>query len=85
MNFIERYNNLVRIAKFIKQGKTGNPEEFAQRCNLNSTDALFTQIDILRHFTAKKDANILYNRNKETYYFDPIGKFSDFEFEENTC
>ena len=83
MNHIERQNCLERIAQFIRQEKTGNPKEFAKKCNLNSKDALFAQIEILRQLTAREDAKILYSREKETYYFCPSGKFIDFRFRED--
>ena len=80
MNFLEKYENLARIARLIRQEATGNPKDFAKRCNLNSKDVLFDQIDILRQLAAKESAEILYDRYRETYYFSPPGKFSDFEF-----
>ena len=84
MNYIERSDNLAWIAQFIRQEKTGNPKEFAERCNLNSKDALFTQIEILRQFAARDGAEILYDKNRKTYYFCPSGKFIDFKFREDS-
>ena len=80
MNFIERYENLARIAQFIRQEKTGTPKEFAEKCNLDCEKTLLRQIDILRQFTAIEDAEILYDKNRKTYYFEPHGKFTDFKF-----
>ena len=48
MNFIERYDSLAWIAQFIRQEKTGNPNDFAKKCNLDSKETLSRQIDILR-------------------------------------
>jgi hypothetical protein len=83
MNFIERHNSLAKIAQFIRQEKTGGSKEFARKCNLNSIDTLFNQIDILRQFAAIEDAEILYDKNRKTYYFSPSGKFTNFRFKED--
>ena len=80
MDFTERHDNLARIAQFIRQEKTGSPKEFAKRCNLDSKETLSRQIDILRQLAARESAEILYDRERKTYYFSPPGKFSDFKF-----
>ena len=84
MNFIEKYDNLAWIAQFIRQGKTGNPKDFAKKCNLDFKETLSRQIDILRQLAAREDAKILYDRERETYYFCPNGKFIDFKFRKDS-
>jgi len=79
MNFSEQYDCLARIAQLIQQGKTGTPKELAERCGIDCV----RQIEILRLFAARDFAQILYDRNRKTYYFDPPGKFIDFRFNEN--
>ena len=83
MNFIERYDLLVRIAQFIRQEKTGTLEEFAKRCDMENKYIMHRQIEILREFAGRAKAKILYNNDKKTYYFSPRGKFSDFKFIED--
>ena len=82
MNFIERHDRLARIAQFIKWEQTGTLEEFAQKCGMKK-DAMVDYINILKDFAAREGAEILYNKHKKTYYFDPPGKFIDFKFKEN--
>ena len=82
MNFQEQYDCLARIARLIQQGKTGTPKELAERCGIGCEKTLLRQIEILRLFAARDFAQILYNRDKKTYYFDPPGKFTDFKFKE---
>jgi hypothetical protein len=79
MKFTEKLYSLEKIAQFIRQEKTGDPQNFATKCGL-SKDVLFDQIDILRQLAARNDAKILYDRNKKTYYFEPYGRFTDFKF-----
>ena len=83
MNFIEKYDKLAWIAYFIRQEKTGSPKEFAKKCNLDCEKTLLRQIDILRQFAAREDAEIRYDKDRKTYYFDPAGKFTDFKFKED--
>ena len=80
MNFAERYDKIASIAQFIRQERTGNPKEFAKRCNLDTEKTLLRYIDTLRQFTGRDGAEIFYDRYRKTYYFDPPGKFSDFKF-----
>ena len=80
MNFAERYDKIASIAQFIREENTGNPKEFAKKCHLDSEKTLLRLIDTLRQFTGRDDAEIRYNRDRKTYYFDPPGKFSDFKF-----
>ena len=79
MNFIDRYDNLARIAQYIRFEKTGNPKELAKKCEI-SLDTLHDQIDILRQIAARDFAQIKYCRVRETYYFKPSGRFANFEF-----
>ena len=79
MTFIERYDKLASIAQYIRQEETGNLEEFAQTCEMKK-DRLFDYIEILRGFTGKEDVEILYDKDRRTFYFSPRGKFSDFKF-----
>ena len=79
MNFIERCDNLVKIAQFIRKEKTGTLEEIAQKCNLKK-DAVHDHIEILRQFAARESAKILYDRDRRTYYFCPRGYFNGFDF-----
>ena len=74
MFFLERLENLERIAQFIRQERTGDAKDFARRCGL-SKDALFDQIDNLRQILAKDEVKIRYDRGRKTYYFEPRGKF----------
>ena len=83
MNFIERYDKLASIAQLIRQGNTGNPKEFAKRCHLDTEKTLLRLIDTLREFTGRNGAKIGYDRDRKTYYFDPNGKFSNFEFKKD--
>ena len=82
MDFIERHDLLARVAQFIRQEKTGTLEKFAQKCNIQK-DRLFDYIEILRQFTGRAGARIFYDKDRETYYFSPRGKFSDFKFIED--
>jgi len=82
MNHMENQDRLERIARFIKQGKTGTPKELAQRCDITEK-TLSRQIDVLRQYTGIAGAKILYDRDRKTYYFDPPGKFSFFKFIED--
>ena len=83
MTFIQQYNKLASIAYDIQLRETGSLKKFAQKCGL-SKRTLSNQIDILRQFAALNDAKILYSRKKNTYYFSPLGKFTDFAFKEFT-
>jgi hypothetical protein len=83
MDFVERHDRLAKMALLIRLENTGNPHEFAKKCNLNSVDALFDQIDILRQLTGRESAKILYDKYRRTYYFYPKGKFRDFKFIED--
>jgi hypothetical protein len=79
MNFIDRLDKLEEIAWFIKFEKTGNLNDFATECGLTK-DALFDQIEILRQLAARESVEIIYDRRRETYYFNPRGYFVDFKF-----
>ena len=79
MTFIERYNRLASMAFFIQDETTGTLKEFANKYDMTE-DALIDHINILRDLAAEKEAAILYDREKETYYFSPKGKFTDFAF-----
>ena len=83
MNFPEHHDCLIRIAQFIRQEKTGTPKELAERCGIDCEKTLLRQIEILRLFAARDFAEILYDRNRKTYYFNPPGKFTDFKFKED--
>ena len=84
MDFLDRYDRLIRIAQYIRQKGTGTPQELAKKCEIDSEKTLLRQIDILRLFAIRKGADILYNRNRKTYYFEPPGKFTYFEFIKDT-
>ena len=79
MDYIEKHDLLMRIAQFIRLEKTGGLEEFAQKCNIKK-DRLFDCIDVLRQIIKRNEANILYDKDRETYYFSPSGKFIDSKF-----
>ena len=79
MNFIERYDLLVRIAQFIQQEKTGSLEEFSRKCHIKK-DMLHDYIELLRQFAGRESAQILYDGERKTYYFTPRGKFNEFKF-----
>jgi len=81
MNFMEKYDKLVSIAYFIQSEKTGSLDNFAKRCEIEKR-TLSNLIDTLRQFTGRNGAEIRYNRDRKTYYFDPPGKFTNFEFKE---
>ena len=76
---IERYDKLASIAQYIRQEQTGSLKEFAQKCEIKK-DRLFDYIETLREFTGRDGTQILYDRIRNTYYFSPSGKFSDFKF-----
>ena len=80
MNFIERYDTLTKIALHIRQENTGSLEELAQKCKIEKR-TLSNLIDILRQLAARESAKIFYDRDKNSYYFSPCGKFTDFEFQ----
>ena len=76
-------DRLEWIAQCIRQGKTGTPKEFAQRCGMKERTFL-RQIDILRQYTGRAGVKICYDKDNLTYYFDPNGKFTTFEFKIDT-
>jgi hypothetical protein len=69
------------MAYFIQIEKTGSRQEFANKYGMTK-DALGDYINILKDFTVTKGAQILYDKGRKTYYFDPPGKFTDFKFVE---
>ena len=83
MDHMQRQDRLEWIAQLIRQGKTGTPEEFAQRCGM-TVKMLLRQIDVLRQYTGRAGVKICYDRENLTYYFDKRGKFTTFEFKIDT-
>ena len=79
MSNMEKHDRLERIAYFIQLEKTGSLREFAYKLEMKKR-TLSNQIDILRQFAAREDAEICYDRSRKTYYFEPHGKFTDFKF-----
>jgi transcriptional antiterminator len=79
MNHIEKQHFLEWLAYLIQQEETGNLKEFAQKCEIEER-TLSNQIDILRQYTGVEGAQILYDKKRKTYYFDPKGKFTSFKF-----
>jgi len=84
MTFIEKYHQLESIAYFIQLEQTGCRKEFANKYGITE-DAMNDYINILRDFTTKEDAKILYDKDRKTYYFYPQGKFTSFKFKEIYC
>ena len=81
MNVAEKIDKLASIAYFIQIERTGSLGEFAKKCEVEKR-TLSNQIDLLRLFAARVGAEILYDRERKTYYFNPSGKFTDFKFME---
>ena len=81
MNYMEIYNSLARIAYFIQLEEIGSLKEFAKKCEIKKR-TLSNRIDVLRQFTAINGAEIHYDKDRKTYYFEPRGKFIDFKFKE---
>jgi hypothetical protein len=79
MDFIIKRDTLAKIAYYILREKTGYKKEFAKKMDIEE-DRFKDFIHVLRIFAEQADAQILYNRLEETYYFSPQGKFTDFEF-----
>jgi hypothetical protein len=80
MKHTERQDLLIKMAKFIRQERTGNPEEFARKCGMKSKDILFYHINILRELVERDGVRIVYDRDLRTYCFSPRGQLSDFKF-----
>ena len=79
MTFKDRLHRLESMAFHIQNENTGKPSEFANKYDMTE-DMLIDYINILRDLAAEKGAEIIYSREKETYYFSPKGKFTDFAF-----
>jgi len=80
MHFIERYDLLVKIARYIREENTGTSEELAKKCDIAHADMVHDHVDILREFTQREGAEIHYDHIRKTYYFIPRGKFTNFKF-----
>ena len=79
MNFIAKHETLVKIAYYIQKENTGSRRKFAKEMDIEE-DRLKDCIAILRIFAENEDAKIHYDQQKETYYFSPQGKFTEFKF-----
>jgi hypothetical protein len=79
IKFIKELNTLTKMAYFIHLRQTGTRKDFAQKCELKE-DTLKKYIIILKELAWEEDAKIRYNKHNKTYYFDPQGYFTNFEF-----
>ena len=87
-NYLDRHDLLLKIADYIRKEHTGNLEQFARELNLPkdklyddiSRDRLHDYIETLRLFLAREFVEILYDRKRNTYYFEPSGRLTGFKF-----
>ena len=69
----------MRIAYHIQLEKTGTPEDFAKKMEMK-TDTLNDYINVLRDLASREDAEVHYDKDRKTYYFNPRGKFTESKF-----
>ena len=82
MSLLERIDRLMRIAYHIQLEKTGTLEEFAERMEMKP-DRLKDYINVVRDLASREDAEVKYDRDRKTYYFNPHGKITDIRFKIN--
>jgi len=79
MKHIEKQQRLEWLAYLIQLEETGSVEELACKCEMEKR-TVANLIETLRQCAAIADAEILFDKDRKTYYFSPKGKFTDFKF-----
>jgi predicted DNA-binding transcriptional regulator YafY len=70
MEMIDKIYNLIRLDQLIRLKNTGSVNDMAKKLEM-SESTVYRLIDALRIFVRRDGGNILYDKEKKTYYYDP--------------
>ncbi|MDR1181504.1 MAG: HTH domain-containing protein [Bacteroidales bacterium] len=65
---------MIRLDQLIRLKNTGSANDMAKKLEV-SESTVYRLIDVLRIFVRHDGGNILYDKEKKTYYYDPSGYF----------